>query len=131
MLASRPTVMTLETITSAAFMTACSCHIDTIVENSAGVGQNSFVLLDVEHIVDAGKGGRSETSGLNSCSPVHTTTNVSRRRRRAFGFPLGSGLGLRGKREDSCVLPFIGWACSHTVQTVVAHIQELLSSKPP
>jgi hypothetical protein len=24
-----------------------------------------------------------------------------------------------------------GWACSHTVQTVVAHIQELLSSKPP
>src|SRR5262249_15813481 len=87
MLASRPTVMTLETITSAAFMTACSCHIDTIVENSAGVGKNSFVLLDVEHIVDAGKGGRSETSGLNSCSPVHTTTNVSRRRRRAFGFP--------------------------------------------
>src|SRR5262249_44546700 len=137
-----------------------------------------------------------------------------------LGFRLGSGLGLRGKREDSCVLPFIeprqqhdlaiwelervmigvkrafvdlakdrngvagigtkhegrltldwrlerefgtrkyadshrtilrrgesscagaevvcdeffadfGWACSHTVQTVVAHIQELLSSKPP
>jgi hypothetical protein len=24
-----------------------------------------------------------------------------------------------------------GWACSHTVQTVVAHIKELLSAKPP
>src|SRR5260221_12797496 len=24
-----------------------------------------------------------------------------------------------------------GWACSHTVQTVVAHIKELLSWKPP
>src|SRR5262249_14253734 len=87
MLASRPTVMTLETITSAAFMPACSCDIDTIVENSAGVGKDSFVLLDVEHIVDAGKGGRWERSGLNSCSPCKTTTNVRRRRRRAFGFP--------------------------------------------
>src|SRR6266540_169854 len=24
-----------------------------------------------------------------------------------------------------------GWACSHTVQTVVAHIKDLLSRKPP
>src|SRR6516165_3824048 len=137
-----------------------------------------------------------------------------------LGFRLGSGLGLRGKREDSCVLPFIeprqqhdlaigelervmidvtralvdlakdrngvagigikqegglildprlerefgarkyadghrtilrrgesscagakvmcdeffahfGCACSHTVQTIVAHIKELLSWKPP
>src|SRR5262245_1344294 len=137
-----------------------------------------------------------------------------------LGFRLGSGLGPRGKREDSCVLPFIeprqqrdlavgkfervmigvkhalvdlakdrngvagigwkheggvildwplerqfgtrkyadshrtifrrgesscsgaevvcdeffahfGWACSHAVQTVVAHIKELLSWKPP
>jgi hypothetical protein len=32
-------------------------------------------------------GGRPRGSGLNSCSPVHTTTNVSRRRRRALGFP--------------------------------------------
>src|SRR6516165_354624 len=137
-----------------------------------------------------------------------------------LGFRLGSGLGLRGKREDSCVLPFIelrqqhglaigelervmmdvrrtlvdlakdrngvagigtkhegglildwrlerefgawkyahshrtilrrsessragakvvcdeffahfGWACSHAVQTVVAHIKDLLTWKPP
>src|SRR5262249_21225306 len=139
---------------------------------------------------------------------------------RLLGFRLGSGLGPRGKREDSCVLPFIeprqqhdlaigkfervmigvkhalvdlaknrnsvagigwkheggvildwplerqfgtrkyadshrtifrrgesscagaevvcdeffahfGWACSHAVQTVVAHIKELLSRRPP
>jgi len=30
MLASKPTVMTLETITSAAFMTAYSCHVDPL-----------------------------------------------------------------------------------------------------
>jgi hypothetical protein len=24
-----------------------------------------------------------------------------------------------------------GWACSHTVQAVVAHIKDLLSRKPP
>src|SRR5262249_54230830 len=38
---------------------------------------------------------------------LYTTTNVCLRRRRALlGFLLVSGLGLRGKREDSCLLPF-------------------------
>src|SRR5438128_10200554 len=47
---------------------------DLRVENQMG--------LDIEH-----KGGRPRGSGLNSRSPVHTTTNISRRRRRAVGFP--------------------------------------------
>src|SRR5438132_1445635 len=29
------------------------------------------------------------------------------------------------------MLADVGWACSHTVQTVVAHIKDLLSRKPP
>src|SRR5262249_42427566 len=33
------------------------------------------------------QGGRPRGSGLNSCSPFYTTTNVSRRRRRAVGLP--------------------------------------------
>src|SRR5436190_1357126 len=68
-----------------------------------------------------------ERSGLNSCSPVHTTTNISRRRRRAVGFP---------PRQRSWVawdefFAHFGWACSHAVQTVVAHIKDLLTWKPP
>src|SRR5437868_6971650 len=38
--------------------------------------------------------GRSPRgSGLNSCSPVYTTTNVSRRRRRAVGLPPRQRIG--------------------------------------
>src|SRR6516162_7168917 len=64
--------------------------------------------LDVVHIVDGGRRPPGEGSGLNSL--VHQFT---RRRMSAdvgdalLGLRLGSGLGMRGKREDRCVLPFI------------------------
>ena len=64
--------------------------------------------LDVVHIVDGGRRPPGEGSGLNSL--VHQFT---RRRMSAdvgdalLGLRLSSGLGMRGKREDRCVLPFI------------------------
>ena len=64
--------------------------------------------LDVVHIVDEGRRPPREGSGLNSL--VH---QFARRRMSAnvgdalLGLRLGSGLGMRGKREHRCVLPFI------------------------
>src|SRR6516165_9011876 len=177
-------------------------------------------VTPIEHIVD----GRKEAAREGAAQTL--VRRFTRRPMSAnvgdalLGLCLGSGLGLHGEREDSCVLPFIesrqqhdlaigelervmigvkhafvdlakdrngvagigtkdegglildwrlerefgtrkyadshrtilrrgesscagaevvcdeffadfGWACSHTVQTVVAHIKDLLSRKPP
>src|SRR5262249_6433938 len=47
-----------------------------------------------------------ERSGMNSCSPLYTTTMSAYGGDALLGFHLRSGLGLRGKRENSCFLPF-------------------------
>jgi hypothetical protein len=56
--------------------------------------ESTFGMMDAQKIGPSGKGackrregGRPRGSGLTSCSPVCTTTNVSRRRRRALWFP--------------------------------------------
>src|SRR5262249_4556028 len=76
-------------------------------ESRVGFG-GSRMRLDVVHIVDGGRRPPGEGSGLNSL--VHQFT---RRRMSAdvgdalLGLRLGSGLGMRGQREDCCVLSFI------------------------
>jgi hypothetical protein len=46
---------------------------------------------------------------------------------------LRRGESSRASAEVVCdeFFAHFGWACSHTVQTVVAHLKELLSPKPP
>jgi hypothetical protein len=172
--------------------------------------------LDIEHIVGRQEGGRPRGGRPKLSFAVLEDDQC----RALLCLCLGSGLGLRGKRKDSCPLPFteprqqhdlaigelervmmdvrralvdlakdrngvagigtkhkralildgrlerefgtrkhadtyrsilwrgepscagaevvcdeffadFGWACSHAVQTVVAHIKDLLSRKPP
>jgi hypothetical protein len=58
------------------------------------------------HIINGAK--EAAPSGRpDSCSPVCTTRRSADVGEALLGFRLGSGLGPRGKGENSCVLPFI------------------------
>src|SRR5215467_1163372 len=109
-------------------------------QHDLAIGELERVMIGVKHaFVDLTK-DRNGVAGIDTKDEGRLI--LDRRLEREFGTRkyADSHRTILRRGESSCAgaevvcdefFAHFGWACSHAVQTVVAHIKELLSWKPP
>src|SRR5215831_15812280 len=109
-------------------------------QHDLAIGELERVMIDVKRaLVDLAK----DRNGVAGIGTKHEDGLIlDWRLEREFGARkyADSHRAILRRSESSCAgaevmrdefFAHFGWACSHTVQTVVAHIKELLSWSPP